>query len=72
MKKITETLIQKDNPEYEEIGSYIHSKESVVGIDARHTHIVIIKKLIELEERLEKMTRAQKKKPLKKKKAKKK
>lgn len=45
-------LIPKDNPEYEAIGKLIQSKESVVGIDARHTHILIIKKLLELEEKL--------------------
>ena len=56
MKKSTERLIQKDHPDYDAIGAYIHSKESVVGIDARHTHIIIIKKLTELEEKLEQLT----------------
>ncbi|MCU0398055.1 MAG: hypothetical protein MUC73_08125 [Cyclobacteriaceae bacterium] len=45
-------LIPKDHPDYEKIGEVIQSKESVVGIDARHTHIIIIKKLLELEEKL--------------------
>lgn len=45
-------LIPKDHPEYEAIGKLIQSKESVVGIDARHTHILIIKKLLELEKKL--------------------
>ncbi len=53
--KLSKRLIKKDSPEYDEIGNYIQSKESVVGIDARHTHIIIIKKLVELEERLEKL-----------------
>lgn len=53
--KITKRLIAKENPDYDEIGNCISSKESVVGIDARHTHIIIIKKLIQLEEKLEKL-----------------
>jgi len=53
--KLSKRLIKKDSAEYDEIGNYIQSKESVVGIDARHTHIIIIKKLVELEEKLEKM-----------------
>lgn len=53
--KVSKRLIKKDSPEYDEIGNYIQSKESVVGIDARHTHIIIIKKLVELEEKLEKL-----------------
>jgi formate-dependent nitrite reductase cytochrome c552 subunit len=62
MKKITKRLIAKDHPDYETIGGYIHSKESVVGIDARHTHIVIIKKLTELEEKLDTLLATKKKK----------
>lgn len=68
--KLSKRLIKKDNPEYDEIGNYIQSKESVVGIDARHTHIIIIKKLVELEEKLEKLN-AQVKKLSKKPKSKK-
>lgn len=59
--KISKRLIKKDNPAYEEIGNYIQSKESVVGIDARHTHIIIINKLVELEEKLEKLEKQIKK-----------
>lgn len=44
MSKIAKRLIAKDHTDYDAIGEYIHSKESVVGIDARHTHIIIIKK----------------------------
>ena len=40
MSKLSKGLIAKDHPDYEAIGNYIHSKESVVGIDARHTHII--------------------------------
>lgn len=59
--KLSKRLIKKENPAYEEIGNYILSKDSVVGIDAKHTHIIIIKKLVELEEKLEKMEKQLKK-----------
>lgn len=38
--------------EYEAIQKMIASEESVVGIDAKKTHIIIIHKLIEIEKRL--------------------
>ncbi len=66
MKKIAKRLIAKDHPDYETIGEYIQSKESVVGIDARHTHILIIKKLTELEEKLDALAATKKKKTKKK------
>ena len=50
--KPVKRLIPKDHPDYEQIAEIIQSSESVVGIDARHTHIIIIKKLLELEEKL--------------------
>lgn len=37
---------------YKEIENMIASTESVVGIDAKKTHIIIIHKLMEIEERL--------------------
>jgi len=37
---------------YKKIERLISSDESVVGIDAKETHIVIIHKLMELEKRL--------------------
>ncbi|XOV93517.1 MAG: hypothetical protein ACFHWX_02170 [Bacteroidota bacterium] len=37
---------------YEAIQKMIASDESVVGIDAKKTHIIIIHKLIEIEKRL--------------------
>ena len=55
-KKLVKRLIKKESPDYNVIGDYISSTESVVGIDARHTHIIIIKKLIQLEKKLEKIT----------------
>ncbi|MEP0984897.1 hypothetical protein [Ekhidna sp.] len=38
--------------EYEAIEKMIARDESVVGIDAKKTHIIIIHKLIELEKRI--------------------
>lgn len=38
--------------DYEAIEALISSAESVVGIDAKKTHIIIIHKLIEIERRL--------------------
>ncbi|MCK6617605.1 MAG: hypothetical protein L6Q51_08160 [Cyclobacteriaceae bacterium] len=67
--KLKKRLISKEHSDYEAIGSQIQSTESVVGIDARHTHIIIIKKLLELEERMdsiEKQLKKQSKKPKKK------
>lgn len=62
MDKLSERLVQKSNPVYESIGVEIQSKESVVGIDARHTHILIIKKLLELEEKIDLLLTRQTKK----------
>ncbi len=55
MSQLTKKLITKNHPDYEAIGAYIHSADSPVGIDARHTHIAIIKKLTELEEKLDRL-----------------
>ena len=38
--------------EFEAIEKLISSEESVVGIDAKKTHIIIIHKLMEIERRL--------------------
>ncbi len=38
--------------EYEAIEKLISSTESVVGIDAKETHIIIIHKLMQIERRL--------------------
>jgi hypothetical protein len=38
--------------EYKEIEQMIANSESVVGIDAKKTHIIIIHKLMEIEKRL--------------------
>lgn len=46
-----------DVPEdrYREIGDLIHSDESPVGIDARHTHILILHLLDRIDKRLERL-----------------
>lgn len=44
-----------DRATYEAIAKEIHSDNSPVGIDAKKTHIIIIHKLNELAERLERL-----------------
>ncbi|MEQ9414633.1 MAG: hypothetical protein RIF39_12430 [Cyclobacteriaceae bacterium] len=44
-----------DQKDYELIAKLIHSDASPVGIDAKKTHILILNKLQELSERMEKM-----------------
>ena len=39
--------------EYERIAKMIESDESVVGIDAQKTHIIIIQKLMNIEQRID-------------------
>lgn len=63
MNDLRKKLIEKTNPAYEAIADQIQSKESVVGIDARHTHILIINKLLEIEEKLDKLTKEVQAKP---------
>jgi hypothetical protein len=41
--------------DYDSISELITSDESPVGIDAKKTHVLILKKLIEIERRLEKI-----------------
>lgn len=41
-----------DRKTYDKIAKEIHSNESPVGIDAKKTHIIIIEKLMKIEERL--------------------
>ncbi len=41
--------------DYQAIQKMIESTESPVGIDAKKTHILILKKLIEIEERLSRL-----------------
>ena len=42
---------------YGEIEAMIHSDASPVGIDAKKTHVIIIHKLLQIEQRLEKLER---------------
>ncbi|MFQ5569187.1 MAG: hypothetical protein ACE5G0_05905 [Rhodothermales bacterium] len=42
---------------YERILEEIGSDKSPVGIDARHAHVIIIHKLLEIEERLTRIER---------------
>jgi len=44
-----------DKKTYEEIAEVIHSDESPVGIDAKKTHILILNKLQELNDRMERL-----------------
>jgi hypothetical protein len=46
---------QIDTTTYQQIKVAITSKDSVVGIDAVLTHILIINKLMQIEEQLQKM-----------------
>ena len=41
--------------QFEAIAKEIHSDTSPVGIDAKKTHILILQKLINIEERLDKI-----------------
>lgn len=41
-----------DKKVYDQIANEISSDESPVGIDAKKTHIIIIEKLMQIEERL--------------------
>ena len=42
-----------DKETYDQIDKLIHSDESLVGIDAKKTHILILHKLAEIEKRLD-------------------
>ena len=44
-----------DPETYKEIAKVIHSDKSPVGIDAKKTHILILNKLQELNDRLERI-----------------
>lgn len=44
-----------DEKTYAELAKVIHSDASPVGIDAKKTHILILKKLLEITERLERI-----------------
>lgn len=44
-----------DESTYQEIAKVIHSDKSPVGIDAKKTHILILNKLQEITDRLERI-----------------
>ena len=44
-----------DEATYQKIAEVIHSDDSPVGIDAKKTHILILHKLMQIEERLERL-----------------
>ena len=46
---------QVNKEEYEKIEELISSSESPVGIDAKKTHIIILQKLQEIDERLKRI-----------------
>jgi len=50
-----------DPETYKEIAKVIHSDKSPVGIDAKKTHILILNKLQELNDRLERIEQKMKK-----------
>lgn len=53
MKKIMHQIHSSVDPQvYAEIKKEITSKDSVVGIDAVHTHILILDQLMKIEARL--------------------
>ncbi len=43
--------------DYDEIEELITSEDSPVGIDAKKTHVIIIHKLLQIEQRLERLER---------------
>ena len=45
----------EDQSNYEAIAASIHSDQSPVGIDAKKTHIIIIQKLMAIEERMKRL-----------------
>ncbi len=47
--------LKVDQSTYDAIAEVIHSDASPVGIDAKKTHIIILEKLLQLEQRLERI-----------------
>lgn len=43
---------------YEQLAREIESDESPVGIDAKHTHVIILHMLMEMERRLKRIEKA--------------
>ena len=49
------STIKIDEATYDEIAQEIHSESSPVGIDAKKTHILILQKLLEIDQRLKRI-----------------
>lgn len=47
--------LKVDQATFDAIAEAIHSDDSPVGIDAKKTHIIILEKLLQLEQRLERL-----------------
>lgn len=47
--------LKPDKETYDAIAKMIHSDSSPVGIDAKKTHILILEKLLKLEEKLDRI-----------------
>ncbi len=47
--------MDNDKEVYDRIAKEIHSDSSPVGIDAKKTHILILQKLMQIEERLRRL-----------------
>ncbi len=45
--------------EYDRIAAMIHSDQSPVGIDAKHTHVLILKLLMDIDDRLRRVEERQ-------------
>ena len=54
---MTDDLVPREA--YEQISEWIVSDQSVVGIDAKETHIIIIHKLMEIERRISELEKKQ-------------
>jgi hypothetical protein len=52
LKVLNKKIDTTEREKYESIAKEIQSDDSPVGIDAKKTHIIIIQKLIQIEERL--------------------
>ena len=48
-------MIEMSTEEFKRIAKEIHSDSSPVGIDAKKTHILILKMLMDIDQRLQKL-----------------
>lgn len=52
MSDLAEMKLDVSEEDFRSIAEVIHSDKSPVGIDAKKTHVLILQKLIEIEDRL--------------------